>query len=420
MFKSIFKSMVFKQSTTTFVGTVINGGLGALFYILVARALGPVDFGLLFVSITTLTLIADIADLGTSTGLVKFVSANLQGDKNKALRFLKLSLEIKVVSWLVVFIIGFIAAPEIARLIFSKVELILPLRIVMLGVGGSLLFSFATAALQAFQKFFWWSLINVVTNLLRLVLVLLLVLNSQLNLESSLTTFIILPFFGFFLSLFLVPTQKFITIGQELSVVQELFGYNRAVAVFIFLAAISSRLDTFLSARMLSNYQVGLYSSANQLTSIIPQVAGAVGTVLAPKFSELKNKDGMITFLKKSLLMVIGIATLGLVVLPIIVVLIPVIYGSSYLGMIPPFIILYISMLLFLIAVPIHSSIFYYFGKPDLFIWISLGNLLMIGILGYILISHLGVVGAALVVLISQLTSLGITSAWVIKKIHEE
>lgn len=413
-----FNSTILKQSSITSFGTIINGGLGAAFYILMARFLGPADFGLLFVSITTLTLIADIADLGTNTGLVKFVSANLQSDKDKALRFLKLSLEIKVVSWLVVFVIGFIAAPEIARIIFSKTELTFPLRMVMLGVGGSLLFSFATVALQASQKFFWWSSVNVVTNLLRLLLVFLLMVNSQLNLESSLATFIILPFFGFFLSLFLIPTKQFLSVRHESSVVGVLFNYNRLVAVFVFLAAISSRLDTFLSARLLSNYEVGLYSSANQLTSIIPQIVGAIGTVLAPKFSNISTKEEMVSFLRKSLLMVLSIAGIGLVILPVISLLVPLIYGVSYRGMVPPFIILYLAMLIFLIAVPIHGSILYYFGKPGLFIVISLINLLMISTLGYVLINAFGVIGAALIVLISQLVSFGITTFWVIKKIH--
>ena len=46
MLKSILATATFKQSQVTIVGTIINGVLGALFYIVLARFLGPSDFGI--------------------------------------------------------------------------------------------------------------------------------------------------------------------------------------------------------------------------------------------------------------------------------------------------------------------------------------------------------------------------------------
>src|SRR3989344_4688058 len=110
MLKSILKTATFRQSSITFTGTVLNGFLGALFYIILARYLGPSDFGLITIALTTLVLIADIADIGTNTGLIRFVSSNLANDKNKAYRFLKLSLEIKLITWIISFFIIFFTA----------------------------------------------------------------------------------------------------------------------------------------------------------------------------------------------------------------------------------------------------------------------------------------------------------------------
>ncbi|MBI2600214.1 oligosaccharide flippase family protein, partial [Candidatus Daviesbacteria bacterium] len=63
MLKEIFSTATWKQSQITVIGTIINGVLGALFYILLARILGPAEFGILTVSLTTLVLIADMADI---------------------------------------------------------------------------------------------------------------------------------------------------------------------------------------------------------------------------------------------------------------------------------------------------------------------------------------------------------------------
>src|SRR3989304_2913147 len=95
-FGSVFSTTTFKQTSITFSGTIINGLLGALFYILTARFLGPAAFGLMSVAVTTLTLVADIGDLGSNTGIVNFIPRYLNEDKTKALRFLKLGLEVKL------------------------------------------------------------------------------------------------------------------------------------------------------------------------------------------------------------------------------------------------------------------------------------------------------------------------------------
>ena len=101
---AIFATSTLRQSAITFSGTVINGALGALFYILVARFLGPISFGLFSVAISVLTLIGDIGDLGTNTGLVRFVGKYLRRNPNKAKKFLKLGLEVKIaVSFLIIF-----------------------------------------------------------------------------------------------------------------------------------------------------------------------------------------------------------------------------------------------------------------------------------------------------------------------------
>ena len=65
----------------------------------------------------------------------------------------------------------------------------------------------------------------------------------------------------------------------------------------------------------------------------------------------------MLTYFKKIQLMVIGIAVLGLLVIPISYYLIPLFFGVKYADAVVPFIILFSAMLVFLISLPIHNSI---------------------------------------------------------------
>lgn len=417
-FKKIFNTATWQQSQITVFGTIVNGILGAIFYVFVARLLGPSDFGLLVVAIATLTLIADIADLGTNAGLIRFVSSHLTSDKPKALEFLKLGLKIKIIIWILVLVIGFYFVPILANSLFKKEALLLPLRLVMVGVGGALLFTYATSALQSFQKYFVWSFVNIFSNLLRIVLIFLLVSSQQLNLITGLISFITMPFLGFSLSLLFLPTKQILSVQGENKVANQFFKFNRWVAVFTIISAISSRLDIFLNARLLNANEVGIYASANQLTSVIPQIVGALGVVAAPKFASFQNKEKMLIFFRKFQILVFGLSLLIALAIPISFYAIPFLYGATYITAIGPFIILLMAMTVFLLSVPLHNSIIFYYGRSDIFVWVSLIHLLIVGLAGFFLITSLGIIGTALTVLIGMISNLLLPLVWFLFRIR--
>jgi len=275
MVRGIVGTATLRQSGITFLGTAINGLLGAGFYILLARALGPADYGLFAVAAAVLTLIADVSDLGTDTGLVRFVSRYIEGQRQKALRFLKASLEVKLVVWGLVLVAGWKFMPYLASGVFRKLELTLPLRLALMGVGGAQLFSFVTHYLQAGQKFWTWSLLQMVTNAGRLIVVVVLFFGGRLMLTSGLWAYIAFPFLGFMVGSCLLPMRQVVEVKGERRVWGELFAYNKWVAAFTLLAALSARLDTFISARLLPVAEVGIYAAMGQLVVIVPQIVAA-------------------------------------------------------------------------------------------------------------------------------------------------
>lgn len=415
--RSIFATATFRQSGITLGGTILNGALGAVFYILAARFLGPASFGLMSVAIATLTLIADVGDLGTNTGLINFVPRYAKKAPEKAKKFLKLGLEVKVAVSILVLVIGFFLSSFLAEKVFTKPELTNPLKIAFVGVSAFLFFSFITASLQAFQRFWSWSGIQVGTNTLRVILVLGLVLLGALTLESALWLYILMPFLGFLVGLLIIST-KFLKVRGEKTVATEFFHYNKWVAVFALLAAIGARLDTFISARLLSANELGLYSAANQLVKIVPMIVGALSTVVAPKMAKMGNISELVLYVKKAQVLVLGLAGLGILAIPVVLWLIPLLFGIEYVESGPFFVVLLFAMLTFLISVPVHMAVFYYFSKPSLFVWLSLAHLLIVAGLGWSLISLYGAMGAALTVLVGQVFNFIVPLVWVLRKIH--
>lgn len=417
--KEIASTATFRQSGITFVGTVVNGVLSAVFYILAARLLGPANFGLLIVAIATLTLIADIGNLGTDTGLVRFIGKYLGKNSEKVLRFLKLGVEIKMGVWLFVLALGWILAPVLSGVIFSKPELTLPLRITFIGVGSYLLYSFIISALQGFQKFWAWSGFQIGASGVRVLVVLILFAYSKLNLEITLAVFVSVPLLAFLVGLFLLPIN-FFKVRKETSVAREFFQYNKWVAAFTAVAAVGARMDTFISARLLTTAEVGIYSAAHKLVAIVPQLVGALGTVVAPKMAGMGKLSDFISYLKKSQILVLGVAGLCILSIPLVLFLIPILFGQDYLGSGPLFVILVFAMIVFLISVPVHMAVIYYFSYPKLFLWISLGHLAIIAGVGWVMISSFGAMGAAFTVLIGHIFNFAVPAIWVLRKIRTQ
>lgn len=420
MFKKILSTTTYKQSQITVAGTFINGLLGALFYIVLARFLGPSDFGLLTIAVTTLVLIADMADIGTNTGLIRFVSSYLTTNKEKAWQYLKLSLGIKLAAWIVVFLALFFLSPVLAGQVFHKEELVLPLKLVAFGVGGALLFTFATSCLQAYQKYFLWSIVSITTNAIRLIAILILIYFAQLNVVNSLVSYITLSFFGFFVTLFILPTRNILQAKTDKNLLKELLRYNAPVAIFSLIAAVSARLDTFLNAALLTTREVGIYGAANQLVQFMPQLVSALGLVSAPKFASFDSNEKMLSYFKKFQLLVLGLAFLGILAIPIAIYLIPVLFGVSYQEAILPFVILFLGQLIFLLSIPVHHGVIFYFGRPDVFIWVSLGHLAIIGGIGYLMIQSFGMIGAAVTVFLGMIFNFLYPLIWLLIRLRKK
>ena len=228
-----------------------------------------------------------------------------------------------------------------------------------------------------------------------------------------------MPLLGFLIAISFIIPRKFLKVKNENKVKDEFFHYNKWVAAFTLLAALGARLDTFLTARLLTAAQLGIYSAANQLVQVVPQFVSALGTVVAPKMGNRTGIKSLLEYYKKTQVMVLGIAFLGIILLPIAIYLIPILLGTEYSASVGVFIILFFAMLFFLISVPIHNAIIYYFSYPKLFFWQSLVYLFIIGFGGWYLIGMYGVIGAALVVLIGQVFNFVYPGIWLWVRVRD-
>ncbi|OGM26056.1 hypothetical protein A2692_00140 [Candidatus Woesebacteria bacterium RIFCSPHIGHO2_01_FULL_39_95] len=397
----LWSTATLRQSTLTSFSTIINAGLGALFYFFLAYSLGSHDYGIFTLLTTLIAMLASIADLGTDQGLVRYLP-KYKNDFDAQKAIMKLSLKIKLLSGLVTFFALTIFARSISSSVFNRPDFTTFVPFVGLGVIAQLLFSYSTSLSQAMERFFLWSGLFIGTNSMRLFIAAAFFQLGFLNSTSASLVYIILPFLGFVTSLTFFD-KKFMKVRGENRFLKELFGFNKWIFAFLVVSTVGSKLEIFFTTRFLGFSLLGIYGLIQQLSSILPQLTSAIGAVTSPKFASFdknfKNK-------KYTLKVLLLTGTLGLISL---LVMIPLGYlvlntiGNDYITGFLPFIVLLIAMAIFLVTSPMRDSIIYYFEKPSFFFWLGIVHALAVTLLSISLIPRFDLMGTSYVVLSGQI-----------------
>jgi len=414
--EKVTKTTTFRQSLITTVSTFANAVLGALFYFFLARFLGAEKFGVFTLSATTIALISSIFDFGSDQGLVRFVP-KYKKEKQKQKEVIKISLFLKIIFGFAAIILASLGANFFSAIFFKKPGFSYIFPLIGVGVLTQLLFSFSTSLSQAFERFFLWGGLLVGTNLTRFLIVLLFLVFGFLSVESSIFVYILIPLFGFLASL-LFFERNFLFEKISFERLKEIFSFNKWVFAFVLVAAIGSRLDFYFSARFLNLSQVGIYGLALQVVSALPQLTSAIGVVTSPKFSSFSNLRENISYTKKTIFLTSFSAFLASVFMIPASFFVFKFSGQEYLQAFSPFLILLLSMALFLATSPIRDSIIYFFGKPEFFFFMGIFHLLVVSLASIFMIPKFGILGSALSVFLGQIL-IAVSSFWYYQKKKE-
>jgi O-antigen/teichoic acid export membrane protein len=403
----ILRTKTFQQSIITVVATFATAGLGAVFYLLLARLIGANDYGLFSISVSILTLLVGVVDLGMAQGLVRFVSEN--SNDLKYLAYAKIALKTKFIVGLSVWAVLWVFAGPISQLIgHPEIKVLLP--VVGLGIISMILFALAIYIFQGLQKFLLWGGLQISGNIFRLILLSLLFLWVKIDPTWGLLLFISAPLFGFIISWFWLPTKIFSAIVTK-EQHSQFWNFNKWTAAFTIVSVLTSRIDILLTARFLSLSETGVYSLSTIMVAFLPQLSSAFGAVTAPKLASFSDAKHSREYVSKATLFSLGISiVVGLFMIPAALFVIWF-TGKDFSQALIPFLILLIALLIFNSLNPVRDSILYYYKLPKFFFWAGLMQATALILASIILIPIWGVVGTALSVLIGQII-LSVVCLW--------
>ncbi len=396
---------------------MINGALGAIFYFLLAKFLGSSEFGVFTIFTTSIALLTGIVDLGSDQGIVRFIP-KYKDNPDIQNKLIKLSLGIKFISGLTIFLLIFIFSGSISSLVLQKPELTSIIVLIGVGVLAQILFSFSTSLSQSLEKYFLWSGLFIGTNLIRLLMILLLFKFQSLGAYSAAVIYLVLPFLGFLFS-FIFLGKRFLFSKGVLAYLPDLFSFNKWVTAFVIVSTIGSRIELYFTARYLSLSSLGVYGLALQISQIIPQLMIAIGAVTAPKFASLSTNKKNLAYTIKSVLFTSGLATVSSIALVIIGHFVFKFAGSDFDSATMPFLILVVAMAIFFSTAPFRDSVIFYFSKPQFFFYMGIAHMVIILVTSIIFIPRYSIVGTSLVVLIGQIF-IALSSIWYFFKLSKK
>lgn len=399
--KSLLNTHTVRQSVITSFSTFTTAGLGAVYYLLLARLLGPEKYGLMTLSLQIMLAVTPLADLGTGTAMVRFIGEKTTDYKS----FTSVAFRIKLFTGVLSILLLTLGANFISVNLFREPRLATLLPLVGLGVIVIMLFNFSVAILQGLQKFVAWGGVQIGANIIRILLLGVIYVVGLISPSAAILIFIISFIIGFLFSWRWLDKST-ITSKVTRNTFEEFWRFNKWTALFTIAASISSRLDSFFTARYLNITQVGIYSLAITMSSFLPQVASALGAVTAPKFSRFSSNKESNIYLKKTLPFAL-VVSVGVSLLMVPAGLFVVWFtGRDFSSAMTPFIILLISMVIFAGSGPLRDSLLYSYKKPQIFFYAAVIQGFVVSISGIFLIPKYGITGAAISTLLSQVSIL--------------
>jgi len=391
---------VAKNTGVIIVGKIINGSIGLVTVIFLARYLGASNFGIYSFVFAYLAFFAIITDLGIGLILVREISR----DRTKADRFIGNAIIIKIT--LSLFALG------LAWLIISFLHYPFNTKLLVYIASLSFLLSFRSLYGLIFEvdlRMEYPLLVSIVRNLLRLVLFLYLIF-----LKAPLVWFIIVVIISIFPEFFLILhlSRRFVRPRFEidLGIWKYLFKESWPLALTTVFVMIYHRIDQLMLFQMKGDEAVGYYSAAVGLPEALVIFPSAFMTSVFPLMSQYfetsrQSLARAYTLSFKYMLMLIIPIAVGTTLLsrPLIYS----IYGARFLPSVPALSILICSEI-FVFYGLIHYEILISTDKQRIYLLFTCTGAVVNVILNLILIPRYGIVGASIATLISYILSAGV------------
>ncbi len=388
----------------TYTSGIFRAGLGFLINTILARTLGPSDFGLYFFFITTVILLHALIGEAMDSAMVRYHSDSHANEKSKVRSVVGSAVVLRMGIAFPVLLLGLAGATNFSVMVFDTEEHAGMIRLACLTAVLLAFFNLALAILQAKELFFVRAVLFPLVNLIRLPVIVFLLLGAYLTLDWIYWSYLSAAAIAVIVSLWIVRADF-----SCMKFDREICWKIAHLAKWNLLIFGSHLVLINLAVPVLTNVSgsesAGYFAAAATLTIFVEQAISAILITILPKVSKLQSQDEMFGFIRSTFPRYVLAA---MVLAPIALLgelFIKLIYGDGYLPSIPVFQIIYIGSLLNVIAQPI-GLLFFTSGKANLLACFSVLSAVIWCAGAWFLISPYCEIGAAVAILIARFSFL--------------
>ena len=374
-------------------GKLLRAALGLGVSLIVARWLGPQDFGLFWLFIETIVIGENLLGEGFHPSAVRHYAYHAQDNPALADQVLSSALALHVLIGIPGILIGWVCGGWIAHTFFHSELYVLPLRLGCLGALGAALWSFSLAAFQAREDFRTYSLMTPLVNVLRVAALPILGGVGHLTLAAVLSLHVAFLYLCPLVNLWMLRRHLFGS-GVNRSLLREVLRFGKWTALTDFCLLLPAHLGVPFISYFSDAQTSGIYAAGASLLLLGDYLTATILTIQLPRVSKLTGLTAYRAYIRHSVLLSTGLA---LVLSPAIFLVSPLIlfiYGPEYTEAIPVVQILFVSFLATLMTYPLFL-IFYAMNRPYLVTLLACTALASWLIIGVLLIPSAGAVGAA-------------------------
>jgi O-antigen/teichoic acid export membrane protein len=392
--KNIFTHQVTTNTAILSGGRFIAAALGFLIGMLVARVLGPADFGIFSIAMAVFEVAVVFTEIGIGISLVRFVPMYSLKDKERADYYLKVGFWLLLASAFVVAGVGLILSPTIAVRIYNKPQLTNPIRLGFIAVIGGILWSYLLSSLHARELFSRYAVFSIIIGLLKLGVIGLLIYLAAITVTNVLLVYIMIPVAGFILGIIYTPTRLFGARGKLGETIRSLINFSKWIFLIDFFWMLSSRIDLLILGYFVKDEALGHYSMAYYMISVFTILTSSLVNVLLPYVSKFDTMEQIREYVQKIPKITLSCA---LLLLPVIFIIGPVIHlvvGQEYTPSILLFQVMFFGFLVTFIIDPIYL-VAYPVNKPRIISLLCIIRLILSAGTNLLLIPRYGALGAA-------------------------
>lgn len=393
--------MLSQQAALVFAGKMTGACLGFAMSLIVARLMGPEEFGLFSLFIVILILGNDILGDGLSPGVVRFYSKYRKGDPTRASEVLTNALALRILLGLPIVAVGLAFSVHFAEAASGRHSYLLPVVLGLVGSFGAALWSFALCVWQAREEFAVYGAMVALVNLLRVIGVPLLIWAGWLSLGPVMGLHVLFYYACTAWGLWLLRPHLS-SFRLDTVLLRELFRFSKwpAMASLFFILQINLGVPVL-------NYvgdarEAGLYGAGSSLLMGVDFLTVSLVTALLPKITQLTGIEQCRSYVQRSFPLYALIALCLLPVLYFAHPLVVALFGPAYEGSVLIFQVLFIGTLGTLITHPLYL-VLYTMDRPHWFGLIQGFALLGWIVAGWFLIPGYGALGAAWTTLIARM-----------------